>query len=100
VHAQVIRARADRERLDELEVLVRRRLVCALRQEEGFCGALCLVDRDGSETLTVVLWETEDEAARPLVPCDAPFLQVLSTLAELGGSTHSSCRVWEVNARS
>jgi hypothetical protein len=91
MYAQLIRARADHERLDELEALVRRELVCALRQEDGFCGALSLVDRNGSELLTVLLWETEDDAARPLVPCDAPSLEAL---------THGSCTVWEVNARS
>ena len=91
MYAQVIRARVDHERLEELEALVRRELVCALRQEDGFCGALSLVDRDGSELLTVVLWETEDEAARPLVPCGSPSLELL---------THGSCTVWEVNARS
>lgn len=62
-------------------------LLPALRTEDGFCGALSLVRRDSGELLLLVLWETENEAARPLPPC-------------LAALTSGMPEIWEVGARA
>jgi hypothetical protein len=63
-------------------------LVCALRQEPGFSGALSMIDRATGDALVVVFWETEEQAARPIA-------DVLA-LSALGPC---SSTVWELDAR-
>lgn len=99
MYARVIETRMAPERLDALERLLRSELVPALRKESGFCGVVGLVDRERARALLVLLWETEEEAARPLSPGAAPFREACSTVAELLGSHSWSATVWEVNAR-
>jgi hypothetical protein len=94
MYAQVVELQLEPERLDELERLVRSELVPALRKQSGFCGALNLTDRERGETLLVLLWETEEEAARPLGPSAAS-----SGLALLAARPRS-VTVWEVDARA
>ncbi len=60
---------------------------------------MSLVDRERAEMFLVLLWETEEEAARPLDPCAAPFGKAFSTVIELLGSRSCSATVWEVDAR-
>jgi hypothetical protein len=100
MHAQVIELQLEPERLDELERLVRTELVPALREQSGFCGALNLTDRERRETLLVLLWETEDEAARTLAQCAAPSRLALSTVTDLLAARSCSVTVWEVDARA
>ena len=71
-------------------------LLPALRCEQGFCGALTLVQPDAEEMRLLIFWETEAQAVRPLVPALVGFL------AE-AGATDSTCGspgVWEVGARA
>jgi hypothetical protein len=100
MYAQVIELRLAPERLEALERLVRYELVPALRQQSGFCGALNLTDRERAETLLLLLWETEDEAARPLARSAAPFGRALATVTEVLASRSCSVTVWEVDARA
>ena len=99
MYAQVIETRMEPERLEVLERLIRSELVPALRVEPGFCGAVGLVDRERAETLLVLLWETEEEAARRVAPGADPFRKASSTVTELLGSRSCSETTWEVNAR-
>ena len=62
-------------------------LLPALRTGSGFSGALSLLRRETGELLLLVLWETEDDAARPLTPC-------------LAALTSSGPEIWEVGARA
>jgi hypothetical protein len=100
MYAQVIELRLAPERFDKLERLVRSELVPALREEAGFCGALNLTDRERAVSLLVLLWETEDEAARPLARSAAPFARASATLAEVLAAGSRSMTVWEVDARA
>ena len=83
MYAQVIELRLAPERLEKLERLVRSELEPAIREEAGFCGALNLTDRERADSLLVFLWETEDEAARPLARSGAPFAQASATMTAL-----------------
>ena len=67
-------------------------LLPALRTVDGFCGALSLVRRETGDLLLLVLWETEDEAARPLPTALAALVDRLGTLR--------SPEIWEVGARA
>ena len=82
------------ERGERLNQSIYAELLPALRTEDGFCGALSLVRRTG-ELLLLVLWETEDEAARPLPPRLAALLDGLGTAEATSGRPE----IWEVGAR-
>lgn len=99
MHAQVIETRIEPERLADLEHAVRFELLPALREQPGFCGAMSLVDRERADTLLILLWETEEEAARSLAPGDAPLGRAFSTVAALVETLAATRTVWEVNAR-
>jgi hypothetical protein len=99
MYAQLIEARLEPERLEELVRLVRYELVPALRGQAGFCGALSLTNSERAESLLVLLWETEDEAARPLRRGAAPFQQAAASVTELLTARSCAVTVWEVDAR-
>jgi hypothetical protein len=87
MYAQVISCTAAPERLDELTRVIRGELGTALRCEHGFSGALALADRASGRCLLVLLWETDEEAARPLVTASIARISCAPT-------------VWEVDARA
>jgi hypothetical protein len=99
MHAQLIESTTTPDRLDELSEVIRRELVVALRGQEGFSGALSLLDRETGAGLLVVLWETGEEAALPLVQCDAPLLAALAAVAAVSTGALRPSTVWEVSAR-
>ena len=99
MYAQLIESTGPPERLDELMQVIRRELVTALRCEHGFSGALSLVDREAGRSLLIVMWETDEEAARPLVSCGAPLLAAMGAVAELSAAELRAPTVWEVSAR-
>jgi hypothetical protein len=80
----------------QLNEIVRRELVPALRTEPGFSGALSLVDAATGRALVLVFWETEAEAARPLAP---HYDALLAALGQPGPDTYAP-RIWEVGARA
>jgi hypothetical protein len=84
MYAQLIETTTAPERVDELSQVIRRELVTALRGQQGFSGALSLLDHETGAGLLLVLWETDEEAARPIELASG----------DLGAST-----VWEVSAR-
>jgi hypothetical protein len=71
-------------------------LLPALRGEDGFCGALALVRREAGQMLLLVFWETETQAASPLVPSLVAFLDGVGATGSTGGSPG----LWEVGARA
>ena len=81
---------------EDLSQTIRRELLPALRTERGFSGALSLVDRETENTLLLIFWETEEEAARPLPPY---FAALLAKLGLPDPATYTP-RVWEVDART
>ena len=94
MYAQVLEGRALPERRPELERIIRNKLIPALREEEGFCGALHLVDCNTDETRIILCWETEEQAARP--PCKSNLAALGAVCSEFG----VRYSVWEVGARA
>ncbi len=100
MYAQLIELPFELERLAELERVLRFELVPALRAEPGFSGATQLLDQLSGRALLVVLWETEDEAHRPLTGGSAPFQLAFATILSVAGSDRLVATVWEVRARA
>ena len=98
MHAQLIESTTSADRVDELSEVIRRDLL--VRRQEGFSGALSLLDRETGTGLLVVLWETGEEAARPLVRCGAPLLAALAAVAEVSTGVLRLSTVWEVTVRA
>ena len=81
MYAQLLEARAT----PELDRLVADDLVRTLFEAPGFAGLLGLVDRDGSQAIVIVLWETAEQAQRPP--------------GRLTCVPATSVSIWEVKAR-
>ena len=97
--AQVLRASAGPGRCVELDRAVHDHLLPALRGEAGFSGAFNLVDAVTGDSIAVVFWETEEQAARPVRARGERLRQTLATVRRLscGGQQVS---IWEVSARA
>jgi hypothetical protein len=78
MYARVVSGRARGRDLDTHHI------VSALRCAPGFSGALGLADAASRDVLLVLFWETEEQAAKPVV---IPELSVIGD------------DVWEVAAR-
>jgi hypothetical protein len=46
----------------------------------------------------ILLWQTEEQARRPLAEYGAEFLRALADLAEISTGTRRPISVWAVNA--
>lgn len=90
MYVQLLDGGITPETRDELELAIRDRLLPVLREQEGFCGALHLLDRDACSTMMIVCWETEEQALRPLeLPCQ-----------RLEAALSGRASVWEVTQRA
>jgi hypothetical protein len=78
--------------------IVREELLPALRNEEGFCGALHLVNCDGGNGLMITFWETEAQAARSRDGLDIWCVEGSAAIATTGSARLRT--VWEVQARA
>jgi hypothetical protein len=99
MYAQLIQGGTTPEKRPEMDRLVTAELIPALHEEPGFGGALNLVDRDTGEALMVVLWQTAEQARRPLGDYGQAFLRALAGIAAISTGNRKPMRVWEVNAR-
>lgn len=100
MYAQVIGIDLESDGLDLTEPVVRQELVPLLRKQSGFSGALNLTNRERSKALLVLLWETADDASRPIAAWAAPVDPAAATMTKLLALGPSSVTVWEVDARS
>jgi hypothetical protein len=99
MYAQLIHATTRPDMRPAADALVCQRLIPALREEPGFAGTLNLVDAESGDGITIVLWETAEQARRPLYE-HSPRLRralgdVTATLTKFRRLT-----IWEVNARA
>jgi len=60
MHARVTIFKGSGERFDEATANAREVILPALRELDGFAGALILADRPTGRSLAITLWETED----------------------------------------
>ena len=100
MYAQLIEGGTTPERRTEMDRLVTDEMVPALRAEEGFAGALNLVDRESGNAMMIVLWDTEPQARRALAEYGGAFLKALAGIAAISTGTRRPISVWQVNARA
>lgn len=100
MYAQVVEGRTTPQARHQLERLIRERVLPALRQQEGFAGVLHLVGCASDDTMTIVAWETEQQASRPLRDKGSPDPDVMTELATMAGRSQTRVSVWEVDARA
>jgi hypothetical protein len=99
MYAQLVQGGTTPEKRTEMDRIVNEEMVPALHGEPGFAGALNLVDRDSGNALMVVLWETADQARRPLNEYGEGFLKALASVAAISTGNRAPISIWEVNAR-
>ena len=99
MHAQLIQGGTTPEQRREMDRIVTAELIPALHEEPGFGGALNLVDRETGNAMMIVLWETAEQAARPLAEYGQAFLRALASIAAITTGNRKPVSVWEVNAR-
>jgi hypothetical protein len=99
MYAQLIEGGTTPDRRTEMDRIVTDEMVPALKGEPGFAGALNLVDRESGNALMIILWETAEQAHRPLNDYGQPFLKALASIAAISTGNRAPISVWEVNAR-
>jgi hypothetical protein len=99
MHAQLIQGGTTPEQRTAMDRIVTDELIPALHEEPGFGGALNLVDRQTGNAMMIVLWETAEQAARPLAEHGQAFLRALASIAAITTGNRKPVSVWEVNAR-
>jgi len=100
MHAQLIQGGTTPERRAEMDRIVTDELIPALQDEPGFAGALNLVDRDSGNAMMIVLWDSEDQARRPLGEYGGPFLKALAGVTAISTGNRRPISIWDVNART
>jgi len=99
MYAQLVQGGTTPDRRLEMDRIVTDELIPALHEEPGFGGALNLVDRDTGNAMMIVLWETAEQAGRPLAEYGGSFLRALASIAAISTGNRQPMSVWEVNAR-
>jgi hypothetical protein len=99
MYAQLIEGGTTPERRTEMDRIVTDEMIPALHDEPGFAGALNLVDRASGNAMMVVLWESREQAARPLKDYGDGFLRALASVSHISTGTRKPISIWDVNAR-
>jgi hypothetical protein len=98
MYAQLVQGGTTPEHRAEMDRIVIDELIPALREERGFAGALNLVDRESGNALMLILWETAEQARRPLSDYGQAFLKALARITEISTGNRAPISVWDVNA--
>jgi hypothetical protein len=99
MYAQVV-GRTVPEKHEQIENILRDVVFPALGEEPGFSGALSLVDRNSGSMLTVLLWETAEQAFRPPSAYGDRFQQALADISRVTADPLPPVSVWEVDAHT
>jgi hypothetical protein len=98
MHAQLIDAGTTRDRRAGMDRIVTDELIPALETEPGYAGALNLTDAASGAGVMIVLWQTAEQAHRPLNHYGAAFLKALAQIAAISTGNRRPISVWTVNA--
>ena len=100
MYAQVVQGGAAPEQRAAMDAIVHEQMIPALGDEPGFSGALNLVDRQSGNAMMIMLWETEDQARRPLPEYKPAFLKALASVAAISSGNRAPISIWDVNAQT
>jgi hypothetical protein len=98
VYAQLARSRTDHQKRGERHRIVADELIPALHGEPGFGGALSLVNARTAEAILIVLWQSAEQAQRPLGDNGTSILAPLLRIAGASPGDHETS-FWEVTLR-
>jgi hypothetical protein len=98
MYAQVIQGGAAPARREAMDAIVHEQMIPGLEEEPGYSGAFNLVDRETGNAMMIVLWETEDQARRPLPEYGRKFLEALASIAAISSGNRAPISIWDVNA--
>jgi hypothetical protein len=99
MYAQLVQGGTTPDKRPEMDRIVTTELIPALHEEPGFGGALNLVDYETGEAMMIMLWETAEQARRPLGEYGQSFLRALASIAAISTGNRKPMSVWQVNAR-
>ena len=93
MHTRVSTLEGPPDQIDEgLRYLREQILPNAFQDDEGFKGALALVDRQSGKTLTITFWESEEA----MHATEEEANRIRSELAQAGGETIAAVERYEV----
>jgi hypothetical protein len=98
MYAQLIEGGTTPQRRAEMDRSVTDELIPALEAEPGHGGAINLVNTTSGDGVMIVLWQTAQQAHRPLANYGAAFLKALAQIAAISTGTRRPISVWTVNA--
>jgi hypothetical protein len=96
--AQVIQGGTTPEQRDEMDRLVREKLIPALEEEPGFVGSLNLEDRESGHGMMIMVWETREQAAAPPPLWGDDFRKAVADIMAISTGERAPATIWEVNA--
>jgi hypothetical protein len=99
MYAQLVQGGTTPDKRGEMDRIVTDDLIPALQEEPGFAGALNLVDRESGNAMMIILWETAEQAERPLSDYGPQFLQALAKITAITTGNREPMSIWEVNAK-
>jgi hypothetical protein len=100
MYAQVVQGGTTLAKRAEMDRIVNEDLIPALQQEPGFRDALNLVDRETGNGMMIILWETKEQAERPLPDYGPSFLKALAEITAISTGNREPISTWEVNAKT
>jgi hypothetical protein len=100
MYAQVVQGGTTLAKRAEMDRIVNEDLIPALQQEPGFRDALNLVDRETGNGMMIMLWETKEQAERPLPDYGPAFLKALAEITAISTGNRQPISTWEVNAKT
>ena len=99
MYAQLVHSGTTPEMREKADDLVYRELIPALREEPGFAGTLNLVNSANGDGITIVLWETFEQARRPLHEYGERLRNAVGNIVAVS-TGEQRLSIWEVNARA
>ena len=100
MYAQVVEGGAAPADRGTMDAVVTDELIPALQAEDGFAGALNLVDRETGNAMMIMLWSSREQAELPLRLRGQAFLQALASVAAISSGQRRPISVWQVNAQA
>jgi hypothetical protein len=100
VYAQLVRSRTTNQKRADMHRIVADELIPALHDEPGFAGALSLVSPRDGETIMIVLWQSAEQAQRPLGDNGTSVLApLLLRIVGAAPGKQERTSIWEVTVR-
>jgi len=99
VYAQLVRSHTTDQKRTATHRIINDELIPALHDEPGFAGALSLVNLRTGEAIMIVLWQSAEQAQRPVGENGTNGLAPLLRIGDGPPGERLPTSVWEVTVR-